>query len=486
MKANDIFILLGTLVYSILFYEQDQGLNFLLFNVILVALFYLTNKSAAKKLSWLAVASGSLISAFFVFWWGTNLPVLANICSLSILAGLSFNPESSILVASFNTGVSVVTSIPRFFTQSASARVSDSGFFKKLLLFIIPAIISFAFVLVYRSANPIFKQFTDQINLDFISLSWCLFTLMAFFIMVGCFRYYPIAQINEADKKAPDNLETITLEEHLLRTTGGLSVSNEVLGGTVLLVMLNIILFCVNGLDVFYMWIVSKLPQGITLVAYVHDGANTLIFSIVMAISILLFVFRGYLNFYEKSQWLKALAYLWIAQNALLVITTANRNWWLVEQSGLTRRRTGVYIYLFLCLIGLFTTFLKVLQKKSNWFLFRKNGWAFYAVFIIACFINWDLLIVNYNCKNGNDRYYQSSLSNTSLEALFKAWSIERKEANKPNPEFSSIAIHDMYLNYEALKYEVTTSGWQSYCVSRRQTLDEINTMIKNGEVPAQ
>ena len=365
MKPNDIFILIATIAYSYLFYDQNPGINFLLFSLLIVTLLLLNDKSVITKPSWVAAAIGSLLSAFFVFWWGTELQVLANLCSISILAGLSFNAESSIIVASFNTGTSIITSIPRFITQSIKSNIGESNsdaIGSKLLILIVPLMVSMVFVIVYRESNPIFKHFTDQINLDFISFNWCIFTLMAFFLMYGVFKYFPIPQINIADKKAGDNLPNITLEQHLL-SDFGLSVSNEVLTGVILLVMLNIVLLCVNGLDVFYLWIAGQLPAGITLAAYVHDGANTLIFSIIMAIGIILFVFRGYLNFYENNRWLKTLAYAWIVQNALLVITTANRNYWLIESNGLTRRRIGVYVYLLLCLVGLTTTIIKVMQR---------------------------------------------------------------------------------------------------------------------------
>lgn len=486
MKPNDIFIVIATLAYSYLFYDQNPGINFLLFSVLIIILLFLNDKSIITKPSWLVAASGTLLSSFSVFWWGTELPALGNICSLSIIAGLSFNPESSIIVASINTGISIITSIPRFITQSVKSNIGEGNsdvIGSKMLILMVPLIVSMIFVIVYRESNPIFKQFTDQINLDFISFNWCAFTLMAFFIMYGVFKYFPIPQINDADKKAGDDLPVITLEQHLLNDFG-LSVSNEVLTGVILLLMLNIVLLCVNGLDMFYLWIASRLPDGITPAAYVHDGANTLIFSIIMAIGIILFVFRGYLNFYENNRWLKTLAYAWIAQNALLVITTANRNYLLIESSGLTRRRIGVYVYLLLCLIGLTTTIFKVLQRKSNWFLFRKNGWIFYVVFIVSCFINWDELIVNYQCKNGNDRLYQSDLSHTSLATLFGAWAKELKEPDKEHREFTSVSTSYMLQRYFALKTELESSGWQSYCVSKRRNIDEVDRMIKTLQVP--
>jgi hypothetical protein len=486
MKTIHLFIAFATAVYSYLFYQQCPGINFFVFNLIIVLLLFLKDKSLITKPAWLACAAGSLLSSFCIFWWGTGLPFVANICSLAAVVGLSFNPSSSLLVAGFNTFISVVTSVPRLFYSPIGAQ-PETNFgngLKKFVLVLVPVIITLTFVLVYRAANPIFKSFTDQINLNFISFGWCIFTLAGFFAMYGFFKFFAIRKVNEADSNSPDNLPQLTLQQHQQAGMGSqLSVSNELFNGVVLFSLLNLVLLCVNGLDVFYMWIVSRLPQGITLDAYLHDGANTLIFSIVMAIAVILFIFRGYLNFYEGNKWLKALAYVWITQNALLIITTANRNWWVIESLGFTRRRIGIYAYLLLCLVGLATTFIKVMQKKSNWFLFRKNAWAFYAIFITSCFINWDEMIVNYNCQKGNDRYYQSSLSHTSVATLFKCYADEGGMPNRPGSAFNAVTLDRMFHHYKNLKTQVENTGWQSTCISKRQNLDAINAVMNSGKI---
>ena len=306
--------------------------------------------------------------------------------------------------------------------------------------------------------------------------------------MYGFFNQYLWRKINEADSNSANDLATITMEEHLLSAIGKhVAVSNEVLSGIILFAMLNILLLCVNGLDVFYMWILNKLPQGVSLAAYLHDGADTLIFSILMAIAVILFIFRGYLNFFEKNKILKGLAYAWIAQNIILVITTANRNWWIIESSGLTRRRIGVYVYLLLCIVGLATTFIKVKSRKSNWFLFRTNGWFFYAVLILACCIDWDSLIVNYNCKNFKtlelgyiDRGYQAELSHTALAALFNYYADERQETNPDRKIFTPAVVGCMFDSYHDLKNQDETAGWQSLCISKRSNLKGATFVIEH------
>src|ERR1019366_7656081 len=160
--------------------------------------------------------------------------------------------------------------------------------------------------------------------------------------------------------------------------------------------------------------------------------------------------------------------------------------WWIIQSSGLTRKRIGVYVYLLLCLIGLVTTFIKVSGKKSNWFLFRKNAWAFYAIFIVACFFNWDDMIVRYNCKNFKslqfdyiDRNYQVELSHTCLASLFEFYNMEKQESAPAKKIFTPEIIGSMYNTYHSLKKEQQTAEWKSFCVSKKQNLDAVEEIIK-------
>ena len=495
MKTNDIFILIGTAAYSYLFYSQSAGINFLLFNALIVLLLFVKDKSLIARPTWQAAAAGSLISSFFVFWSGLTLPVVANVISLAALAGFSFDAESSLLLAAGNTFISVLISIPRLFHSAAKEQPVEEGkpsILKKIFLLLIPVFIAFVFVIIYCAANPIFEKFVNSINFDFISFDWVIFTAAGFFIMFGMFNIY-FLKINERDKNASDSLRYITAEEHIQMGSGKwLTAGNELLVGVVMFALLNLVLLTVNGLDVYYMWVVDRLPEGVTAAAFLHDGTNTLIFSIVLAIAVMLFVFRGYLNFIENNQWLKTLAYAWVVQNILLVITTANTNWWAIQSSGLTRRRIGVYIYLGLCIIGLITTLIKVSRRKSNWFLFRKNAWAFYVVFIVSCFFNWDDMIVNYNCKNYKaleldyiDRGYQAELSHTCLASLFKYYEQEKSEPNSAKKVFTPTVVNAMYEKYRNLELELKSEGWQSYCYSKHTNLHQVEHVSAADGVPA-
>jgi hypothetical protein len=188
--------------------------------------------------------------------------------------------------------------------------------------------------------------------------------------------------------------------------------------------LLNGLVLFVNLTDAYYLLIARELPEGVIYSEYVHQGIYSLIFSIVLAIAVILYFFRGNLNFYRNNQPLKMIAYGWIVQNFILVVAAAAKTTTLyVSQYGLTHKRIGVFIYLMLSIIGLCITCYKIYACKNNWFIFRKTSWAFYVVLILATFINWNRLITGYNLSRINslqevDLTYLVDLPDSNIDQL--------------------------------------------------------------------
>src|ERR1700728_725130 len=100
MKKNDWLLIISVAAYSFLFYEENAGINFLLFTIILIAILLVIKDSTLyKNKSWQFVAIGSLLSAICVAYYGTELAVIANIISLSILSSVSLAGRSSVLLS---------------------------------------------------------------------------------------------------------------------------------------------------------------------------------------------------------------------------------------------------------------------------------------------------------------------------------------------------------------------------------------------------
>lgn len=493
MKKNDWAIIISVMLYSILFYDQTAGINFLIFNLSLVGILLYRNKELIKNKVWLSVAIGTIASSFFIFMYGSALAIWANVFSLLILSALSINPKTSFLTGIFLTSCSTSSSCVFMFIDWVNRKSSQivgvyhRPFYVKVFLIIIPFFIAILFFFFYQSSNPLFYDFTKKINLDFISIGWILFTLGGLALLYGFFHNRVLPGISDKDELASLNL-TPEIASRKSFLNGLLRIDNENLSGIILFLMLNSLLLIVNILDVNYFLFDGKLPKGINHKAFVHDGIGTLITSIVVAITIILFYFRGELNFYKQSKWLRIMAICWIIQNVFMIFSTTYRNNLYIEESGISYKKIGVYVYLFLALIGLITTLLKVVKLKTNWYLFRMNASVYYYFLVISCFFNWDVIITDFNIKKYTDKHKKLEkylLLDLSYKNLPQLLTLPDSAANKDdynardyynfsrgtyyNDFKTGLAkkLYDFMKEYEQLE-------WQSFCSEKTRTYTDI------------
>jgi hypothetical protein len=422
MKKNDWIILVVTGVYSYLFYKEFLGLNVSIFTVVLLIFAVIKNGSLLKNRNWLLVSSLSLIASFSVAYYGNLLSIIASLTSLLVLTGMSASANSSILIASlyglnswFLSGIDDINQLPKRFSKSQTPST------KKLMLIGIPIAVAFLFFGMYRVSNPIFELLTDKINLDWISLYWVSFTLFGLWLIYGFYNVKYIEDLQRFDE--PETLR-ITNYKHEEWSLWGktLTLVDEYFSAKVLFILLNLLILIVNLGDMNFLLFNQELPENVTFASFLHQGVGTLIFTILISIAIVLFYFRGAMNFFTNNKFVKVLAYIWLIQNLILLVSVGAKNAMYIDLYGLTHKRIGVYVYTFLTFIGLISTILKIYLVKKNLFLFRMNGWSFYLVLVFASLINWDQLIVDNNksLKDEIDIHYLLSLSDATIPSLIE------------------------------------------------------------------
>jgi hypothetical protein len=136
--------------------SSTDGINYLIFNVLLLIALLLRDSSLLKSKAFLAISIASLASAFAIYWYGTDWPLQMNVFSLLALAGLSYSRESSLLVAMFHSIYSffaspVIHVFERIFKNGNEVKTNESKLFKRIVLSIMPLIIVFVFIQIYRS-----------------------------------------------------------------------------------------------------------------------------------------------------------------------------------------------------------------------------------------------------------------------------------------------------------------------------------------------
>ncbi len=496
MKKNDWSIIISVLLYSILFYKQTAGINFLIFNITIIALLLYRNKSLLKSTVWLSVALSALVSSFFIFQFGSALAIVANLFSLFILSAMSIDTRTSFLTSIFLTLCSTAASCVFMFIDWIERKTKKTEgvykrpFYVKLFLIIIPLLIALVFFFFYQTANPLFYNLTKDINLDFISFSWICFTIGGLLLMYGFFHNEKLKYIGDMDVNASLILTpAIASRKNFLN--GLMRLDTETISGVVLFSMLNILLLLVNVLDIHFLWFDGKLPKGIDHKAFVHDGIGTLITSIIVAILILLFYFRGELNFYNKSKWIKIMAYLWIIQNAFMIFSTAYRNQMYIDESGLSYKKIGVYVYLLLTLIGLITTFIKVWKIKTNWYLFRVNAAVCFYLLVFSCAFNWDIIITDFNIKKHDvehkklEKYFLLDISYKNLPQLISLSDTVSNTEDIHARDYYNFSRGTYYTNFKTglskklydFMQDYNNMDWPSFCVEKKRVYNEIFEM---------
>jgi hypothetical protein len=364
MNKKTISILCLTALYSILFYEQHVGINFLLFTLAALGFFFFQDKSAFKSTPVLLISFAAIFTASFALIHNSNLAMWSTIITLFVVPGVFINKRSSIVidfVCSIYT--SLVSCAYTIIDAVESGKNNKGKGFLYLLKYLVPLVFVIMFFFIYRAMNPLFEKFTQEIA-EIISIGWVFFTLAGFLLVYSFYKQQRSTKVDEWEKNwilniLPENVKTPKW--------------NEAIAFILLFVVLNLMLFSVNFMDINYLYLGEGMPDGITHKQFVHKGVGMLILSIILGISILLFFFRGALNFAKSKNLIKILAFLWVLQNAFMVISTTVRNTMYVDAALLTYKRIGVYFWLFFAIIGLITLFIKLQRNKTVWYLARQN-----------------------------------------------------------------------------------------------------------------
>ena len=448
---KQLTIIISSILFGILFYGKHIGLNLSIFSLLSLAFLSIQNPKKFKEKTTILFGFIYIITAILVFIQSTGLSIIANIAAFFTLIGSLSEHKNSIYVKWLN---GIYTSISGFFHRRFTEQNSYSKDKPKqsidtlhlVKLIGIPALFIIVFILLYKNGNPNFNNLISNISFDFINVQWVLFCLLGYYLFSNISKPIQIEPLTSEDL----NTSNLLIESTQIDTK---SLIKEKQLGTLLLGLLSILIAFYIATDISYL-LAHNATSASELSNQVHYGINTLIISIVIAILIILYFFRGDLNFYSDNRTLKNLTYLWILLNLVLVILIAIKNQNYISTYGLTYKRIGVHIYILLTLVGLFSTYVKVLNIKNLSFLFRLNTIAAFAVLILSSTINWDRAITNFNIHKAKsfDINYLINLSNRNASLL---------HTNKNNLDISQdnkSRIETKYNNY--LKF-LEQNSWQ-------------------------
>jgi len=448
-------ILVCSLIFTLLFYNESVGVNLAIFGLVLTGIICYFFQDRFTSRSHLVLVVTSILSCIAFAWYGDFVSFLA--LALSVIF-LQFKTQESnlkiiqVFPIAFLNGI---TSLGRMlmFTQWLPKREIKNDFAKKLIAyFIIPAVFVGLFFIVYAFGSDHFSALFTDYYLDVNFFQLVLIALLGFYLSFTFWNYW----IPEAFSDYNSLLDNDFKDKQSIRnqrTFSFLDIDFERKSGEITLVLLNalILAFIVTYNYEQFFEVVEKSK----LSAATHERVNAVIFSIIMAVGVILFYFKGGFNFDEKAKNLKRLSKIWIFLNGILILSTIIKNSEYVSFFGLTYKRLGVYVFLTLAIIGLVFTFLKITKQKTNAYLFNQMVWYCYGTILLCSYVNWGNLVTNYNISvnkgveptflsdlNFNDETRRDYFKLNNLDGQYSEVSKEEEITRYQNNSFLSKALY--------------------------------------------
>ncbi len=339
-----------------LFFRHPVGWTVGLFAAALAAAAAIVGAASTRKAASLgallvaALFALNLVDAPNALAWALYWAALA----IAVLAPLAAPDDGAWRWLARIAVFSVAGPVTFFRDASGLYRRSPSGWSsiaRRLVVLVLPIVGGAVFLIMFAAANPLIDQFLTQIQ-------WPQLDLARFFFWAACLRVVwavlrPFSLTFAARPPAVGEAKPI------------LNVTPASIGLS--LVVFNVLFAVQNGLDIAFLWSGAALPRGVTLAQYAHRGAYTLIVTALLAGALVLVTLNPSSSA-ARRPWLRALVILWVAQNVLLVASSALRLWDYVEAYSLTRLRLAAFIWMALVAVGLILICWRMLRGRSaNW-----------------------------------------------------------------------------------------------------------------------
>ncbi|MCC6840896.1 MAG: DUF4173 domain-containing protein [Flavobacteriales bacterium] len=395
------------------FWQQGLGLNLSLFALVAMAVAMARQGWSKCSVPARWACAGTALAAGMVYVHHSTVALAGTFGGLLLFAGLVHEPAlRSVFHGTAQAFAATVLAPFKLRSGIAVLRGTDSTpgvAWRWSRTAVLPIAITLVFIMLYRGGNPRFDAITASFFDGMFELLGELFTPRVLFFGLGLLvsavlvrRLAPGLLAHNEHALGDALMRTRVRRPKWARPLGLDPLERERRGGVVLLVLVNTVLLVVNVIDINWVWYGFTVPEGFSLKQFVHEGTWLLIMSILLSIVVLLYLFRGNLNFHPRNNGLKLLAKVWIAQNFVLGISVFLRNWHYISFHGLAYKRIGVIVFLALVLIGLLTLFRKVHGRRSFYYLARVNGWACFAMLAGLTLVDWDSTIVRYNLQHVN------------------------------------------------------------------------------------
>jgi hypothetical protein len=460
MKKHQL-ILVCSSIFTLLFYNESVGLNLAFFGLVLTGIIYYFFQDRLSSRSHLLLVVTSILSCLAFAWYGDFISFLALAISIIFLQIKTQETNLKIVMVFPLVFINGIASLGRIlmFSQWLPKREIKNDFAKKMIAYlIIPTIFVGLFFTVYAFGSDHFSALFTDYYLDINIFNLILIAILGFYISFSFWNYWIPESFNDYNSRLDNDFNNEN-EIRNQETFSFLDLDFERKSGEITFILLNVLLlgFIVTYNYEQFFLVVENAESKLS--AATHERVNAVIFSIIMAVGVILFYFKGGFNFDEKAKNLKLLSKVWIFLNGILILSTIIKNSEYIYFFGLTYKRLGVYAFLILAIIGLIFTFLKIIKQKTNAYLINQIVWYFYGTILLCSFVNWGSLITNYNIAvnrgvepaflkslNYNEEYRQKYFPNAAIPSI-NDYDLDGDAEYEQNKSFLSKALYYEFLN---------------------------------------
>ncbi len=413
-KFNLILLIIGTIIFNILFWHENIGNNAILYSIFILVTAFFTNKERFYSPVVIINSLGIIISSSVVAYHASDFAIFVWIISLVLFPAFIHNKDLKTYVFVLPTAVLAYFTLPDYLQRIETGKIKSKKtrkLWRYIKIGIIPFIILYIFYWIFKYANKIFDEITDDIFDRFndwffqifqnFSLVQILFIIWSFtttaWLFRGAYKYFVEKEKKMSDviiRKRKINKKNIYVR---LPKYINMKLRNEFRIGVLTIILVNFLLLIINLIDISWIWFNFEYTNNMNLSDFVHKGTYLLIFSIFLSIGIMLYFFRKNQNFYPKRKILQIVSYVWIFQNILLLISVIIRNFHYINYFGLAYKRIGLFFFLILVFIFLISLTIKIKDRKTTFYLFRFNSIILYVGFIFFAVPDWDIIIAKYN-----------------------------------------------------------------------------------------
>jgi hypothetical protein len=172
---------------------------------------------------------------------------------------------------------------------------------------------------IYTKGSSHFASFFSDYELDINLWEVIVFAVMGFFLSFNFFNFQIYEFISKQNHYLKNNFSN---EDKIAKPTYDfLDLNSERLSGIVSFLGLNILLLFFIVTFNYEQFVELPKATANQLAEETHERVGAVIASIVMAIVVIMFYFKGSFNFDKNAKWLKILAQIWVFLNGVLVLS---------------------------------------------------------------------------------------------------------------------------------------------------------------------